>query len=261
MKGNPLYIIAAVLSFLFLIFMYIRINGSNEGYANQNLVIVTSVIHTNNKPLAYTDTRSVFSIQDRVAQTINTIETARSKIPNAYIVLVEGSTLTGDEEAMLKSVVDRIHYVSDDTKKYINGSFKGLGETSQLLDFFTHCEASQAGYQTITKISGRYFLDDMYDFNAMPIEKFCIARDNARMEWKFTSSYRVPGLYTPLYKNEIIRVFDAYIEYTKDNTGELSLEAIMFNDIDDSKINYMKRYGVSGYIAVNGELIESFRQV
>jgi hypothetical protein len=54
----------------------------------KNLVLITSVICIENKPLSYTNVRSIYSHQERFEQTKKTIETIREKIPNAKIFVV-----------------------------------------------------------------------------------------------------------------------------------------------------------------------------
>ena len=46
-----------------------------------NLILITSVICTTNKPLSYTNNRSVYSHEERFEQTKKTIETVKEKIP------------------------------------------------------------------------------------------------------------------------------------------------------------------------------------
>ena len=45
-----------------------------------NLIIVTSVINTINEPLSYTETRSVFTAEQRFEQTIKSIESIKKNI-------------------------------------------------------------------------------------------------------------------------------------------------------------------------------------
>ena len=46
-----------------------------------NLILITSVINTPNKPLSYTKNRSVFTRNERFEQTKKTILTVREKVP------------------------------------------------------------------------------------------------------------------------------------------------------------------------------------
>ena len=56
-----------------------------------NLVMIASAICTNNLPLDYTHTRSFFSHEERYKQSLETIKKIKEKIPNVYIVFIEGT--------------------------------------------------------------------------------------------------------------------------------------------------------------------------
>ena len=52
-----------------------------------NLVLITSVIKTPNKPLSYINTRSIYTHEERFEQTKKTIQSIREKIPNVRYLL------------------------------------------------------------------------------------------------------------------------------------------------------------------------------
>ena len=62
-----------------------------------SFVLITSVINTPNTPLSYTNTRSVFSRQDRFEQTKKTIKSVREKLSNSKIIIVECSDFNEEE--------------------------------------------------------------------------------------------------------------------------------------------------------------------
>jgi hypothetical protein len=72
----------------------------------KNITLITSIIDTPNTPLSYTNTRSVFSKEERFEQTKKTILSIRNKIPNNKIFLVECSKLTLEENNYFLSNVD-----------------------------------------------------------------------------------------------------------------------------------------------------------
>jgi hypothetical protein len=53
------------------------------------LFIVSSAIYLSSNPLCYSSTRSAFSAEKRAQQTLKTIESIRSAIPDAKIILIE----------------------------------------------------------------------------------------------------------------------------------------------------------------------------
>jgi hypothetical protein len=129
---------------------------------NYNLVVICSAIATNNLPLAYTPTRSYFTHQQRFEQTLKTIESIRKYIPNSYIVLAEGTELSMIMFNELSSKVNYIHkiHLISEVYEHINGPHKGLGEAWSLLSYLQshHYKKHEVLFNTINKISGRYFI-------------------------------------------------------------------------------------------------------
>ena len=107
-----------------------------------NLIIITSVINFINKPLYYTKTRSIFSARQRLVQTIKTINSLINKIPNPYIILLEGSRFDLDQESKLKKSINLYQNYSGDIKIYeaINGPYKSYGESLKIIKFLTSPE-------------------------------------------------------------------------------------------------------------------------
>jgi hypothetical protein len=52
-----------------------------------NLVLITSVVKTPDKPLSYINSRSIYTHEERFEQTKKTIQSIRQKIPNVKIFL------------------------------------------------------------------------------------------------------------------------------------------------------------------------------
>lgn len=129
-----------------------------------NLVIITSVINTINKPLSYTNTRSVFTVEQRFNQTITSIESVRKKIKNSYIVLVEGSQIDEKYETILKKNVDHYYNVSDniEIKNNIDSPSKLRGEVSLIFSYLSSNFFDKSLFKTISKLSGRYYIADIF---------------------------------------------------------------------------------------------------
>tara|TARA_B110000208_G_C11756952_1_gene425495 strand:+ start:1233 stop:1397 length:165 start_codon:yes stop_codon:yes gene_type:complete len=51
-----------------------------------NLILITSIINTPNKPLSYSKIRSVFTRKERFEQTKKTIQSIKEKIPEYKII-------------------------------------------------------------------------------------------------------------------------------------------------------------------------------
>ena len=70
-----------------------------------NIVLITSVINTPNRPLSYTKIRSVFSRNERFEQTKETVYSIQKYLPDSKIIMVECSNLTEEENDFLTNIV------------------------------------------------------------------------------------------------------------------------------------------------------------
>jgi hypothetical protein len=124
--------------------------------------IITSVINTISTDLTY-GRRSFYDMNERFEQTLQTIHSIRSYVPNADIYLIEGSQITFNMEFVFESLVNK--YVNVFNDKYIRRSveskLKGYGEAAQIHYIFNKYDMTK--YEYIFKISGRYYLNS--DFN------------------------------------------------------------------------------------------------
>ena len=65
---------------------------------NSILFLVTSVIHISKNVRVYgNNSRSIFTDDERFAQTIHTLESIREKVPDGIIILLESSQLLDEE--------------------------------------------------------------------------------------------------------------------------------------------------------------------
>ena len=96
----------------------------------ENLVIITSIINTPNKPLSYSKTRSIFTRHERFEQTKDTIQSIKKYIPNNKIILVECTDFSINENEYFKNncdiIINLIHKFKE--KNYIYSSAKAAGE-------------------------------------------------------------------------------------------------------------------------------------
>jgi hypothetical protein len=119
-------------------------------------VIITSVIKCSEKPLSYSDTRSIFTKEERLEQTIKTIESIRNFIPNSEIILIElGKEYS--ENNKIKKIVDQYIDFSKDkmVRFFVDSRYKGLGEVFGILKGINYIKNN---YDFYIKISGRYIL-------------------------------------------------------------------------------------------------------
>jgi hypothetical protein len=208
-----------------------------------NCVLITSVIHTINSPLSYTKTRSFYSHDDRIKQTQYTIETIKKHVPNYYIVLIEGSNIDNITNMF---DVDYIHkaYLEKRCKNAVESKFKGLGEVNLLLSYFNSENFKSNDFNSISKISGRYYFNNNFKF----INKSFTCRIN-HATWFFTNYYCID-------KSLINKFIDILNKILNDsNIQSSSIEHLFKKYVDGNILNKLDRLNVDGNIAVNGEFV------
>jgi len=71
------------------------------------IFILSSTIVVSNAPLSYTNSRSIFTAQQRFDQTVENIEILRAKISNIAIILVDPSPVPPGLKTVLIASVDK----------------------------------------------------------------------------------------------------------------------------------------------------------
>ncbi len=155
----PFQIIIAVVSYF-----SIRNLKINSGEPNTFCFIVTSVIYIKQRKLNYAGTSSVYTPEERAAQTIKTIESIREKVPGAKIILLEVG-LQKNLPLDLENKVDQYVYLGDKffVRKASDSKFKSLSEAVMLLCARKYIKSSDA--DVFIKICGRYVLDENFEIN------------------------------------------------------------------------------------------------
>lgn len=170
-----------------------------------HVILITSVLQPIND-------RTIFPYEDRATQTIKTIETIRSKIPGGYIVMIEGGKINQYHAETFLNVVDYL-FVTD-----VSHLTKSPGEGTLLYRYLTSDHFKLLGnVETVSKISGRYYLNDNFKWESLPLNKTIIAKVTKGWMGKplyNTRYYRIPnkhlqnfvdGLHRYLTSNDAIK--------------------------------------------------------
>lgn len=124
---------------------------------SQIYFLVTSVVYFSEKRLTYSGTRSIYSPEERIQQTIETVNSIRKKVPSAKIIILEA----GQKEDIpaFTAEADQYLYIGKDffVRKAVDSRFKSLGEVAMLMAYKTYLPNDAKMY---FKISGRYVLND-----------------------------------------------------------------------------------------------------
>lgn len=136
--------------------------GEVTAVAAKRLVfVVTSVIHPSPKPLSYSSVRSVFSSDERISQTLKTIDSIRRYYKDAFIVLVEMG-LSESIGTELRVAADKVIFVGNNkiVRWACDSKHKGLGEAIGLIAAIKSVRSLGDFY---FKISGRYYLSERFN--------------------------------------------------------------------------------------------------
>lgn len=199
----------------------------------KNLVIITSCV----KSFDF----SIFSEHERYLQLFNTIDSIVNKIPEHYIIILEGSIFTSEQEkGLLDKGVKTIYYYK------VQGLQKSIGEITMLLSYFNSDSFKNLeNIKTITKLSGRYFLIDSFIFNENFAYKMYIHKTWSGYGLCDTRFYRFPIDYVGRFIKNLQIVYDSPI----------------FIDIEHSFFKHqvfpieerLEKLNVNGQLAPNGE--------
>ena len=216
-----------------------------------NVVMITSKVYTSNNTFSYTNNRSVYSVQERFSQTIDTINSIKKYIPNYYIILFDNSDFTNEESGILNSSVDFfINIKNDDEINYYTNKckIKALAELTQLRIILKYMAVLTINIKNVFKISGRYSIVENFNYEQYDndLNIFKKNKDVRDREFYYTSFYKIS------YKN--ISLFNTCIknsiDFIKKENKPYELETIL-----PSKLNYnfneVDVLGVNQVIAVH----------
>lgn len=219
--------------------------------ANKNIVFVTSKIIVSEKKLSYVEKRSIYSKQERIVQTINTIHSIRKYIPDAHIVLLDNSVFNYFEYSLFENLVDTFINITNSRINYFTDVFeyKAFGEISQTLQFLElFLKEDYTKCKHFFKISGRYEINNEFYYQQYDNDLTIFKRNKniPNKKYYYTCFYK-------LNKNllkEVQTIFMDLINYKERYMNEQSdLEVIFPNAIID-KIHLVSNLGIVENIGV-----------
>jgi len=218
-------------------------------YTNyENIIIITSLL---NCP-SY---RSVYNRSERFEQTKNTLNTIKAKIPNIFIILIDVSIFTEEESNYFVSNCNIIinDYNNEKLVNAVNHPNKSYGEKEYLLRCIEEINKNKYKFinlKSIFKISGRYYLNDNFNYMEYNNDKNVIHFLDINL-WEDacpTCLFKISFNNLEEFKNFLINA-----EYSF-NLG-LPMEKFLYfyiKNIDNSKYIHLNVLGISGLVATNG---------
>jgi hypothetical protein len=224
---------------------------------NKNVVFITSKIHVSKNKFSYIDNRSIYTSEERLIQTIETIESIRKYIPDSYIILFDNSIFNPLEKSILKKLTDSfINIVDNEELNYYTDiceikAFADISQQNAFLDLFLSDKNtdSLSSIQHFFKISGRYLVNSDFDFNKYDNDKNIFKRNNTipKKEYFYTCFYK-------LDKNMLMKYHDKLKMLLKINLnewkGNLDCEVLLPNLIKESITEEKGLLGITQRVAV-----------
>jgi hypothetical protein len=213
-----------------------------------NLVLITSVIKTPDKPLSYTNNRSIYTHEERFEQTKKTIQSIREKIPNVKIFIVECSNLDDEQNEYLNNNCDYFLnlYENKTLRNDIYGISKSLGEGTMTYCALKNIIDNNIEFDSIIKISGRYCLSRNFNYNNF---------NNNNNVIKYIDN-NINNVFTALYKlskenvNKLIIFLNNNVTTMRECIGYENLFA-NFIKLENISVINLKFIGLEGPVSVS----------
>jgi len=219
--------------------------------------VITSAINT---------TQTAVDCTTRYEQTLKTIESIRTTVPRARIIMTDSSTepLSAEQASTLAQGVDIFYPIERNLiTEFFNSNmaFKGAAELYQWYEIARLLRKHNLVGRRVFKISGRYWLNDDFDISVYSdpgLYNKYVARIN---EWdvsfdNFATRERVVYFETRLWSfcYSLFDEFEQLIPRLFRNMifVDNNLEKSMLQLIDHDKIAVFNPIGVQGYTGDNG---------
>mgnify|MGYP001031636562 CR=1 FL=1 len=215
-----------------------------------NLVLITSVINTPNKPLSYSNVRSVFTREERYEQTKKTINSIKEKIPDCKLMIVECTDFTEEEKVYFEKECDYVLNLWERKELHpeIFGIGKALGEGTMTIEALKYIIENKFNYDNLFKICGRYWLNNDFDYNTYNNNNLVFKKIAGNINNIFTSFYKISYDNTKILLNFLLQ--------TESNMKRLIGYEVLFSHylkyINYSNVKFIDKIGYEGAVTVCG---------
>lgn len=236
---------------------------------SNNGVIITSAINTK---------FGIYTTEQRLAQTLETIQSVRLRIPGAKVFLLEmaGLPLTAEQKSVLSASVDHVFDYTLDPQ--VTGLFNST-DNWDIVKNVTEIMCFKNAIKTLVdtqmieqfdrlfKVSGRYLLTDQFDlsFYNQYKNKFCMvlgASKPSQFSFNITQVERqyMSRLWSwpTALTTEVITAYENSLQYMYERLaagGYVDIEHCLYKFLDHDKVLEKDVLGIQGNIAPNGVAI------
>lgn len=222
----------------------------------------------------------VYTSEQRLLQTLDTILSIRQRVPDSKIFLLEMAAvpLTAEQTQILNAVVDNIiDFTSDPGVIGLYNSTDNwdvVKNVTEVMCFANalqrlHTDAAQFGTcQRVFKISGRYTLSDQFDiayYNQYKIQTHIIVGASKPSQFPLSTTLVDRQYMSRLWSwpvtltDEIIDSYNqglAFIAERLQAGGYVDIEHVLYKFLDHDKITELPVIGVAGNIGPNGAAVK-----
>lgn len=225
---------------------------------------------------------SKFTLDERVEQTLVTIDSIRNKVPGAKIAIFESSAIKLEDpvKQKLREVSDFIAYTGQDPiiQTIYNGTknWDMVKSFSELVSFITGMKLLKAmtnmnssDVDRIHKISGRYVLNEYFDlsvYEKFP-DKIIVAK---KLDTQFTGNnekfVQIPFYYPSMLWSWPAFLYESILDFYCKSAVELNIrqsqnryadvEHLMYMLLPKDRIIEVDAIGIQGLLGITGNLIK-----
>lgn len=219
----------------------------------------------------------IYSAEERLAQTVITLQNIKFKIPDAKIIVMEcaGTTLTDKQSQILESNCDLLLDFSNDADVkaiYQSDNWDVVKNSTEIMCFgralrMCKTDGDFDGYDRIHKMSGRYILNDEFDLNVYEQyqDKIIIGpKHSSQFPFHVTGielQYMARLWSWPASKlDTVIQVYEDSLSYIGERVsqgGYADIEHVLYKFLPVDLVQEIPVVGVEGFIAPNGVPIKN----
>ena len=234
----------------------------------QHCFIVTSAVNSK---------FGIYSPEERLAQTVITLQNIRFKVPGAKIIVMEcaGTPINESQSQVLENNSDLLLDFSNDPDVhaiYQSDNWDVVKNSTEIMCFGRTLRMCQDdgdfdGFNRIHKMSGRYVLND--DFDLAVYEQYA-DRIIIGPKHKSQFPYQLTGIelqymarlwsWPAEQTDTVTKVYEdslAYIGERVNNGGYADIEHVLYKFLPESLVTEIPLLGVEGFIAPNGVAIKN----
>ncbi len=219
----------------------------------------------------------IYSPEERLAQTVITLQNIKYKVPDAKIIVMEcaGTPITESQSQTLEDNSDLVIDFSRDSdvrEIYQSDNWDVVKNSTEIMCFgrtLRMCQADNdfAGIDRIHKMSGRYILNDYFNLDVYEqySDKIVIGpKHSSQFPIQITGielQYMARLWSWPIDQlDTVIKVYEdslVYIGERVSNGGYADIEHVLYKFLPESLVQEIPLLGVEGFIAPNGVSIKN----